>query len=269
MKAYGKINLCLRVKNIENGYHNIDSVMAKIDLFDEVTLTSSKVNEAPLYDGKNSVLKALELIQAKYPVGSFKIDIIKNIPLKAGLGGSSTDAGAVLKYFVENKTITLKEAYELANKIGKDVAFFLSSIAQRVEGVQDKFTDIAISPLSFIMIKPKGGVSTKECYELYDKNPIHLEGNVDELIKGLKTNNIELIKNNMFNDLEQASKQLNPNIQEAIDELNSNGSLKSIVTGSGSAVIGLYPNHDMANQAIKNFETNKYELVKIIETKTI
>ena len=190
MKVYGKINLCLRVKNVEKGFHNIDSVMTKIDMYDNVDLNRRERGNLvnALYDGRNTALLALELIQRHKKIDFYSIDIQKGIPFKAGLGGSSADAGFVIRYFLNRGDISLKEALKISDLVGKDVAFFLDDYPKRVKGLQDDISTIEIaSPLHFIFIKPHGGVSTTECYELFDKNPCHSDGDIDELKKFLRS----------------------------------------------------------------------------------
>ena len=100
-KAYAKINLSLNVYNTENGYHNLDSVVCTVNLYDEITVSKRKddkinlimrgIGEDVLSNTNNNAYKAAQLFKETFNTKGMDIKIIKNIPLAGGLGGSSAD----------------------------------------------------------------------------------------------------------------------------------------------------------------------------------
>ena len=109
-KAYSKINLSLNVFNAENGYHNLDSIVSTIDLYDEITVSNRKddkinvvmrgIGEDVLNTTNNNAYKAALLFKETFNTKGMDIKIVKNIPLAGGLGGSSADVAGVLNAFV-------------------------------------------------------------------------------------------------------------------------------------------------------------------------
>lgn len=224
-----KINIGLNVFQKESdGYHNIDSIMAPIDLSDEMDITFYS-NSGDLKiecsdkniptDERNILYKTYKAFFEENKKEKEKIDIIlkKNIPSEAGLGGGSSNAAFFLKLLNKHygNVYNESELQELAMKIGSDVPFFIKNKTARVGGKGNK-VDLIENNLkdSIILIKPLDfGVSTKEAYESFDILKEVKYADFDKIIKNLKEGNRIALENNIENSLEQGILETDINIK--------------------------------------------------------
>jgi len=251
VKTPAKINLALDVTNkLENGYHNIESVFQTVSIYDEVTveLTDSGItlscevpdeflSSAPIpCDERNIAYKSARKFfdDNNLDIGC-RIHIKKGIPSQAGMGGGSSDASAVLYCLskMTGKKIISPE------KLGADVPFFLTGGTAYVSGIGEKITPIADYSGYFVIAKGKEGVSTAEAYRKIDAlvNPVHLQ--INKLVDAIKNSpeNAHRYFGNLFEDAVQLD-EVNT-IKSIMLEYNA---LSSVMTGSGSAVFGLFEN---------------------------
>ena len=246
-----KINIGLNVfQKEDDGYHNIDTIMAPIDLSDEMDITFySELGDLKIEcsnkniptDEKNILFKTYKVFFEESKKEKEKIDIIlkKNIPSEAGLGGGSSNAGFFLKLLNEHygNIYNEKELENLAMKVGSDVPFFIKNKTARVSGKGNK-VEIVENNLkdSIILIKPLDfGVSTKEAYESFDNLKEVKYANFDKIIECLKDNNRIALENSIENSLEQGILETDINIKMLKMTLNSVISGKKFfMSGSGS-----------------------------------
>lgn len=263
VKCPAKINLTLEVLNKrEDGFHNIQSVMQTIDLFDVLTIKtepSSKFwiklsgtsDEIP-YDEKNLVYKAALLFieQTNLPANTISIHIEKNIPIAAGLAGGSTDAAGTLwglnKLF--DNILSDKELHELCAKLGSDLNFCLEGGCQLATSRGEILEKLPFQEFSLSLIKPKRlGISAKEAYtkfsELKSKQNFDMTSKLFAALKSDKSEKAE-IKNYLHNDLEIA---LLKDYQEL--EKIKNSYSNCLMSGSGSTFFIL-------EKEIKNIDEN-------------
>lgn len=279
-----KINIGLNVFQKESdGYHNIDSIMAPIDLFDEMNVTFySNLGDLRIEcsdkniptDERNILYKTYKAFFEENKKEKEKIDIIlkKNIPSEAGLGGGSSNAAFFLKLLNEHygNVYNESELQELAMKIGSDVPFFIKNKTARVGGKGNK-VDLIENNLkdSIILIKPLDfGVSTKEAYESFDILKEVKYADFDKIIKNLKEGNRIALENNIENSLEQGILETDINIKMLKMTLNSVISGKKFfMSGSGSTYYTFVTEIEKSQieTRLKTFVDN----VKIIICKTI
>ena len=279
-----KINIGLNVFQKESdGYHNIDSIMAPIDLVDEMDVTFySDLGDLKIEcsdkniptDERNILYKTYKAFFEESKKEKRKIDIIlkKNIPSEAGLGGGSSNAGFFLKLLNEHygNIYNESELEELAMKIGSDVPFFIKNKTARVSGKGNK-VDLVENNLkdSIILIKPLDfGVSTKEAYESFDNLKEVKYANFDKIIECLKDNNRIALENSIENSLEQGILETDINIKMLKMTLNSVISGKKFfMSGSGSTYYTFVTELEKSQieTRLKTFVDN----VKIIICKTI
>ena len=268
VKAAAKINLALDVTGkLENGYHTIESVFQTVGLYDEVTveLTDSGIElscEVPEEftsadpipcDERNIAYKAARKFFDENGMDcGCRIHIKKGIPSQAGMGGGSTDAAAVI-YCLGRLTGKSMKAPE---KLGADVPFFLTGGTAYVEGIGEKITPIADYSGHILVIgKGREGVSTAEAY-----------GNIDSLIA---PNHPEVHKlvNDIENAPEEAYKYFGNLFEQAVslsevDDIKSSmleeKALSAVMTGSGSAVFGLFADNDTAESCAEKLKVNGY-----------
>lgn len=181
-----KINLFLRILDRRlDGYHNIETVFEKVSLFDRLIIKENPANkiiiESNIKDSlflnkNNTIYKAILLIKRKFRINrGVYVNIEKNIPIGAGLGGGSSDAAATLKALnsLWQLRLTKKELISLSGQIGSDVALFMldgSFSMGRERG--DKVSHISGTKnlkLWHILIVPDFSISTAFAYSLFDK----------------------------------------------------------------------------------------------------
>ena len=184
LKAPAKINLNLEILDKrEDGYHNLKSEFRTIDLHDTITLTKIPEGIQIVTSGKykipnnraNLVYQVAEKLRshAKGRVG-VKIEIDKQIPLFAGLGGGSSDAATVIKGLIElwDLDLSLEKQIEIGKNIGADIPFFLYGGNCLVEGIGEKVTPLESSEKEqFIIVTqlPYIKISTPRAYNQFDK----------------------------------------------------------------------------------------------------
>lgn len=264
VKCPAKINLTLEILNKrEDGFHNIQSVMQTIDLFDILTIKVEKSEKFEIklsgtsdeipYDERNLVYKAIELFferSEKEKVKSEKnttcgkpftfhlshftvsVHIKKNIPISAGLAGGSTDAAGTLwglnKLF--NNILSSDELHALCAKLGSDLNFCLEGGCQLTTGRGEILTKLPFQEFELSLIKPKNiGISAKEAYTKFSQLKTKPNLNMSEkLIKTLNLNDPN-IEEFLHNDLETAVIEDYKELQEIKTTYP-----ESIMSGSGS-----------------------------------
>ena len=279
LKSRAKINLSIDVLGKrEDGYHLVEMIMQTIDLFDKIKIFSLKEDtiiiesnslDIPL-DSTNIVYKAADLIKKQYNIKEgVKIIIEKNIPIAAGMAGSSSNAAAVLVGLNQLWQLKLSEnkLKELGLKLGADVPFCIGGQTALAENIGEKLTKIdGLSENIFILVcKPELFVSTKEIYEEIDSKIIEKRPNNKLLIQLLKENKIQQIADNMYNVLEEVTRERYPVIEEIEKIMMENDALGSMMSGSGPTVFGLYRNREDAENC-KNKLLKKFSQVYIVKS---
>ncbi len=275
-KANAKINLALKVCGISGAYHELDSAMVTVDLFDRLLVRSRRDKKVTLkthglslkqyetYAPENdNAFKAAKLYCEK--TGSFGADITlyKNIPLSSGMGGSSTDAAAVLRAM---ERIYKKEAdlTALANELGSDTAYLLKGGACRIRGrgeIIDYFN--LKNEIWFSVAFASRGVDTGECFKTFDKLCGLSENSIAE-VKNLNSKSadnrpiealIESLERGepdyslIFNDLYPAAKSLNEEVESVLEAYKSLSPKAAAMTGSGSAVFAIFDTRELCDWA--------------------
>ena len=294
-----KINIGLNVfQKEDDGYHNIDTIMAPIDLSDEMDITFySELGDLKIEcsnkniptDEKNILFKTYKVFFEESKKEKEKIDIIlkKNIPSEAGLGGGSSNAGFFLKLLNEHygNIYNEKELENLAMKVGSDVPFFIKNKTARIGGKGNKI-ELVENNLkdSIILIKPINfGVSTKEAYNSFDnlKEVKYADfdkiieslkevkyADFDKIIESLREGNRIALENSIENSLEQGILETDINIKMLKVTLSSVISGKKFfMSGSGSTYYSFVTEFEKSQieTRLKTFVDN----VKIIICNTI
>ncbi|ASN03745.1 4-(cytidine 5'-diphospho)-2-C-methyl-D-erythritol kinase [Virgibacillus necropolis] len=249
--APAKITLSLDVLGKrEDGYHDVEMVMTTVDLSDRVALTSLEVdhiavsadNQYVPNDERNLAFKAAHALKNKYHITQgVRIDIEKNIPVSAGLGGGSSDAAAVLRGL--NKLwgldIPLSELADLGASIGSDVPFCVYGSTALAKGRGEIIQELPPPPITWaILAKPNIGVSTRVIF-----NRLTLENithpNTTKILNAIKKQEFNELCNHVGNVLETVTTSLYPNVQRIKEKMILAGAKGVLMSGSGPTVVGL------------------------------
>lgn len=250
LKAPAKINLYLRVLGKRpDGYHEIDSMMQAIDLYDEIKLEKSDSVEIicddpgiPLDDSNLAVKAAAELKKQFYFPG-VKISLHKKIPYSAGLGGGSSDAAFVLRGLCRLYKLSPspKELLGIASGIGSDVPFFLGSGQALVSGRGETVRPLELpTEYTIILVVPPLEISTAE---VYGKLRFSLTKKIEPFLfkKRITVSRFNSLLKRFCNDLEEIVLGEYPDLFEIKSLLRNSGAVFSAMSGSGSAFFGIYP----------------------------
>ena len=264
VKSAAKINLSLDIVGLrEDGYHLLSTVMQTVSLYDYIGIDTSKKGitlsgNLPYipYNEKNIAYKAaklfFELIEEEAHVS---IELTKHIPVCAGMGGGSSNAAAVLIGLNEafGNPISKELLCEKSVALGADVPYFFYGGTKICEGIGEIIADTAKIPECYIVIlKDKAGVSTPKAFGAFDANPI-VSGYTEKTVKALEQGSLKKLCESLGNALYDYSADICPQITKNIASLKDCGAY-SCMTGSGSAVFGIFENE---TEAKKCFEKHK------------
>lgn len=273
IKAKAKINFTLDVTGVRNGFHLIKSLVCSISLADEVIIKKRNDKHITLAETgiktgcaefSNNAYIAAKLFRDTFDTSGVDIVIKKKIPVGGGLGGSSADICAVFngmkKLFNINSDLT-----DLVSKLGSDTAFMLNGGYALLEGRGEKVKFLNVQKQFYLLIlTAKTSVSARECYKEYDrvkpkKAPITLTA-----AEYLKNGETQKFLSSIKNDLFLPAKGLVGEIETNLFNLKEYGT--AVMTGSGSAVVGIYTDKKHRNYAYAKLK-DKYK-GHIIKTQT-
>lgn len=275
LKAPAKINLSLDVKGRRsNGYHDVEMIMQTVSLFDEVEIVKADnievLTNLPYIpdDNRNLAYRAAQVFfdHTKIKSGAI-IKIKKLIPVGAGLAGGSTDAASVLTGLNElyETNLTKPELEKLGESLGADVPFFFTGGTCLAQGLGEILTPIPNNLDCWaVIIKPAFSVSTKWVYENLKADKISKHPDTKDALEAIKQGNIPLMARCMSNVLENVTAKRYHQIEKIKSELIKEGALGSLMSGSGSAVFGVYDN-EKAAQVCAAVMNNKYDGVFVVK----
>jgi 4-diphosphocytidyl-2-C-methyl-D-erythritol kinase len=259
VRAPAKINLSLLIASKRpDGFHEIETIMAKVNWYDEILIQQSPKNGIELCctgpqwapDGEeNLVYKAAKLFMNTFGQGAnTKITLTKNIPAGSGLGSASSDAAATLLGL--NKYLDLQlpnaELAKLAVQLGSDVAFFLdgplafcTGKGEKIKKLDENFVFLAL------LVLPDVSASTKEVYANYEHNPALYKKLHNQINDLLAKNRIDLVQKMCANMLETSCFSLYKELADLKAKIESSGSRPLCLSGSGSTMFYIIDNGDI------------------------
>ena len=279
LRTPAKLNLLLDITGKRpDGYHEVRMIMQTIAIHDELLFEKTDGSgvafrvedrysalhgeKSPIpADDRNLVLRAVRLLSdTPERFSGLSVTLTKHIPSQAGMGGGSSDAAAAL--------IGLNQLYDLgftedqlaekALMLGADVPFFLKGGTCLAEGVGEKLTKLPALHLPYILIvKPQAGLSTKLVYETYDNCPPAYHPDTEGFLRAISQNDthsdtfLSTICETMGNVMEEAAFSIAPEVREVRDLLREQGAEAALMTGSGSAVFGIFMEKETAFSARK------------------
>ena len=277
IKSYAKINLSLGViGRLKSGYHKIESLVSFLNLYDEIKIKkiNNKNHKIKIY-GKfakgirrnNTIFNLLKILDKRKLLNNQKylINIKKNIPQKAGLGGGSMNASSIIKLFISKKILNFskKDLVKLTNKIGSDVKLGLDNKNKILHSNGNLSISAKKKTLFVIIIKPNFGCSTREIYKNVKKYS-------PKKITKPKKNYFTLINLcKLQNDLEKVVFKKYPNLKKVKLYMESLPNICFVrMTGSGSSIVGYFLSKNSTINAAKLFK-KKYKNYWCITSKTI
>lgn len=244
-----KINIGLYViRKRADGYHDLETVMFPVQgLCDAIEMipgdrpgvefsSSGLAVDGPVE--KNLCVRAYELMRRHYPIGNVKMHLHKHIPMGAGLGGGSANAACVIKGLSQlfDLKLSLSTMEYLAAELGSDTAFFVADRPALATGRGEILSPIELSMKGYrlVIVKPNVGVSTAEAYA-------HVTPHMPETaLTEQLAQPVECWKELVRNDFEGSVFPQYPQIAEIKQQLYEMGALYASMSGSGSAVYGIF-----------------------------
>lgn len=271
-KCYAKINLSLdSLYKREDGYHEIDTIMARINLFDELIINRNDSDKFSYSSNNNSIgdiednliYKVWHMLKDRTDNPGLDVKLIKNIPIAAGLAGGSTDAAEMIKGLNElwNLSLTREEMMDIGARLGADIPFFFTDNPARARGIGE-----IISPfennldMKILLINDGTQISSAEVYKNL-KDYGHIDN--DLIVKKLENGDHSAIFY-FENVMEDVITDLYPHLLDIKGDFLDNGAEVTLISGSGASIFGIFVDEETYNLAYENLK-DKYDFVKKVE----
>jgi len=259
-RAFAKINLSLHVVGARrDGYHELSTIFQSIALFDTLTFTRREgpfaltCDDARCPTGETNLIwrAATAVWRASRRGGAphgVAVHLVKGIPIEAGLGGGSSDAAAALRVFGRLWGVRVARLVRIARRLGADVPYFLLGGLALGRSRGDRLIPLRDSPRRIVVVAvPPFGVSTRDAFTWWDRDrPAHFDG---------------------ANDLQTPVERRRPEISRLLSQLRAARALQAAMTGSGSAVFGLFKTRAAAARAARRLR-RRGRRVEIVGTLT-
>lgn len=254
-----KVNLRLDVLGKrEDGYHEIESIMTRVSLYDEVFLSIEDgeglevtcTGQAPSGEENIAYKAATAILDRSSSKVIVRIEIKKNIPVAAGLGGGSSNAATVLLGLNRMLDIGLSknELMKIGARLGADIPFFIFERPAIARGIGERLEEINLPKLWFVLVNPNIPLSTADVYRgMNIKFGLTKEGfgiNMPNFNNGVKG-----VSRILHNDLEGVALGMHPEIGFVKDTVRSAGAIGTLMSGSGATVFGLFESREEAHAA--------------------
>ena len=260
LSAPAKINLTLDVLGRRaDGYHELCSIMQTVSLCDTVRVEAVRAAETAIAvktdkgylpaDERNTAYKAAAaFLKAAGMTADIRIAIQKRIPVGAGLGGGSADAAAVLRALdlLLHAGLTAEAMNQLAASVGADVPFALHGGCAVAEGIGDRLTHLPVmTELPMVLCKPRPSASTKAIFEKLDAAGVTAHPDTEGAVRAIRSND------RLGNVLEPVTSAIRPVVSEIRRSLLQAGALGVCMTGTGTAVFGIFADDAAAQAAVR------------------
>lgn len=271
-KCYAKINLSLdSLYQRDDGYHEIDTIMARINLFDELIINKNDSGQF-LYSSNNNnigdlednlIYKVWHMLRDRTDNPGLDVKLIKNIPIAAGLAGGSTDAAEMIKGLNElwDLRLSSQEMMDIGARLGADIPFFFTDTPARARGIGE-----IISPfdnnldMKILLINDGTHISSAEVYKNL-KDYGHIDNGL--IVKKLEYGDHSAIFY-FENVMEDVVTDLYPHLLDIKGDFLDNGAEVTLISGSGASIFGIFVDDESYNLAYENLK-DKYDFVKKVE----
>ena len=265
LHSAAKINLSLDLlARRADGYHELASVVHTVGWYDEIALQLTRDGrihvscaDADLCGESNLCARAIRAWNAATgDVFGARIQLHKNIPTGAGLGGGSGNAAAILKALQCASKIRVSDGAleKIGAQLGADVPLFIGGGAQLMEGIGDKLT--LMTPLSgwVVLVKPEVSLATPPMYRAWDESGLKSENATPDLLKAWESGDVAAIAGALGNDFALVVDGLTPEPLVCVKSLLDVAALGAQMSGSGSACFGLFADENAAQAAARRLE---------------
>jgi 4-diphosphocytidyl-2-C-methyl-D-erythritol kinase len=267
LHAPAKINWTLSILGKRpDGYHEIDTVMQTIDLCDELVFREHHAHGLH-YSGapaipraSDLIVRAFELLQDKIGARGLEIQLIKRIPIGAGLGGGSTDAATALLGI--NKLLDLglstPQLVDCASRLGSDVPFFIHGGAARCRGRGEIITplDSKLPKVTLAVVFPRFHSSTAAAYAALKAEDYGNSEASERAARALGTGDLAGLLEARSNTFDRVLSKIDPRYDAVKEAMRIEGVLAPILTGSGSACFGVVPNPGVGSDVLRRLQKN-------------
>ena len=274
-KCFAKVNLSLDIlKKRADGYHDIDTIMARISLYDKLEIEKTGTGEFEYQSNvdlghltDNLIYKAYKkLAPLAYEKGEdlgISVKLKKNIPLAAGLAGGSTDCAETIKALNElwDLSLSKKEMAEIGKSLGADIPFFFEESLVRAEGIGEIITPFT-NKLKMKLLLINDGTEIASSY-VYKRTKTYGHINNEAIIEGLKKGKPETI-DSFENVMEEVVLSDFPHLKAIKENLLANGASKALVSGSGATILGIFYDDKTLDKAYENLK-DTYNFVEKVD----
>lgn len=274
-KCFAKVNLSLDIlKKRADGYHDIDTIMARISLYDKLEIKKTGTGEFEYQSNidlghltDNLIYKAYKkLAPLAYEKGEdlgVAIKLKKNIPLAAGLAGGSTDCAETIKALNElwDLGLSKKEMAEIGKSLGADIPFFFEEILVRAEGIGEIITPFT-NKVKMKLLLINDGTEIASSY-VYKRTKTYSHIDNEAIIAGLEKGKSEII-DSFENVMEAVVLRDFPHLNTIKENLLASGASKALVSGSGATVFGIFFDDKALDKAYENLK-DSYDFVEKVD----
>ncbi len=266
LRCHAKINLSLDVTGKrEDGYHTLESIFQSVTVYDILTVSVQDGSGIVLRcsvpglpcDERNLAYRAAQaMLEASGKKCRITMHLQKHIPSGAGMGGGSADAAGVL--FALNKLMDCgfsnEKLREIGIKLGADVPFLLLGGTALAQGIGEILTPLRSLPkLPVVLLKGRQGISTPKAYAAIDALEAPFHPDTAQMLRAVETQDIDLLAKHCGNTFEDAAALAD--VERAKAALLEDGAKCAVMTGSGSAVFGIFPDKQSADACAEKRRT--------------
>ncbi len=275
LKTSAKLNLFLKINGInQNKYHDMTMINQSVDIYDFITVVKAEngiriKDNTTINQESNIVYKTAKLINDEIRKIDVDIELSKNIPMQAGLGGGSGDAAGIITALdiLYDLKLSDDKKIDLAKRVGADIPFCLFGGSKCVRGIGELIDDVICDDFSYIIIKPDENMPTKEAFALFDKSEKKdvKADFIDEILLKKKKIDIDFVQKYFYNDFEAVIEQKFEIISQIKNDFYKNDAVFSMMSGSGTTVYAIYTDDDLRKKAFENLKS-KYKNIFLSNT---
>lgn len=270
-KCYAKINLSLdSLFKREDGYHEIDTIMTRISLFDKLKIEKNNINEIRIRTNSkllskenikdNLIYKAWNILKDKVKSPGVDVYLEKNIPIAAGLAGGSTNCAEMILALNDlwNLEMEDKEIFDIGKSLGADIPFFFLKKSARAQGIGEILSEFKINlDMKILLINDGTAISSNFVYKrLKDYGTVETE----KIIKGLEAADKNIV-DDFSNVMEDVVYENFPHLLDIKKRIENLGAKKALLSGSGASIFAVFFDENKLNKVYDSIK-NDYKFVE-------